>query len=152
MTNRTRGRHAKRRTLVWDEFDDASDAPAQQAETKDYPWLKPGYKGPTPPLDEYLAAEVEDSNVFWMIPCGHHQNLLDSAVEQRDNYREALDSANAEIERLQHELTRSKASAEAEQLRRQIEKFRYKVKWDIDMDNGTRRRVLAALDGETADD
>jgi hypothetical protein len=62
-------------------------------DVSEYPWLDPHDNGPTPPLDEYLAAEVEDSNVFWQIGCGHHQNLLDMAVEQRDE-------ARVEVERL----------------------------------------------------
>jgi hypothetical protein len=49
----------------------------------------------TPPLDEYLAAEENDGNIFWAIGCGHHQNLLDAAVEQLDEARDELKSLRA---------------------------------------------------------
>lgn len=36
---------------------------------------------PTPPLREFLSAYREDDNIWWMISCGHHQNLFEDAVE-----------------------------------------------------------------------
>lgn len=38
--------------------------------------------GPTPPFEEYLAEEKKDPNFWWRIACGHHQNLLDDAIER----------------------------------------------------------------------
>jgi len=52
----------------------------------------------TPPLDEYLAAEKEDGNIFWRIGCGHHENLLDAAVEQRDEARAEVDRLKAQVQ------------------------------------------------------
>jgi hypothetical protein len=34
----------------------------------------------TPSLEEFLAEEAKDSNFFWRIDSGHHQNLLDDAT------------------------------------------------------------------------
>ena len=38
--------------------------------------------GPTAPLAEFWSAYRKDDNLWWMIGCGHHQNLLDAAVEE----------------------------------------------------------------------
>lgn len=48
---------------------------------------------PTPPLDDFLATYAADDNLWWSIGCGHHQNLLDEAVER-------LEAARADNERL----------------------------------------------------
>lgn len=37
---------------------------------------------PTAPLDEFIAAYAEDDNWWWMLSCGHHQNLFEEAVER----------------------------------------------------------------------
>jgi hypothetical protein len=37
---------------------------------------------PTCSLDDFLPAYERDDNVWWMIECGHHQNLFDAAVER----------------------------------------------------------------------
>lgn len=47
--------------------------------------------GPTPSLDEYRALEKTDSNAFWRLDSGHHQNLLDAALEEIERLRTALD-------------------------------------------------------------
>jgi hypothetical protein len=46
--------------------------------------------GPTPSVDEFLVMQERDSNLWWRIGCGHHENLFDSAVEQRDALRAAI--------------------------------------------------------------
>lgn len=51
----------------------------------------------TPPLDEYLAAEKEEPNLFWMIPSGYQQNLLAEAVAQRDEARAEVDRLSAQV-------------------------------------------------------
>lgn len=40
------------------------------------------HNAPTPPLEEFLTAYYEDDNVFWQLASGHHQNLLDEAVDR----------------------------------------------------------------------
>ncbi len=47
----------------------------------------------TPTVDEYLEAEKRDRNLWWRISCGHHQNLFDQAVEERDVLRAKLQAA-----------------------------------------------------------
>lgn len=42
---------------------------------------------PTPPVDEFLATYADDDNIWWAIACGHHQNLFEAAVEDRDHWR-----------------------------------------------------------------
>ncbi|MCC3299353.1 hypothetical protein [Arthrobacter caoxuetaonis] len=44
----------------------------------------------SPTLDEYRAMEGADSNIFWRLDTGDHQNLLDEAMEQVDGLKEAL--------------------------------------------------------------
>jgi hypothetical protein len=39
---------------------------------------------PTAPLDEFLAAYLDDDNWWWRISCGHHMNLFDEAIERID--------------------------------------------------------------------
>ena len=59
--------------------------------------------GPTPTLDEYRALEKADPNAFWRLDCGHHQNLLDAA----------LDATQAEVERLRTMLGMERSAMEA---------------------------------------
>jgi hypothetical protein len=33
-------------------------------------------------LDEFIEKEKDDSNLFWKLNCGEHQNLLDEAIER----------------------------------------------------------------------
>jgi hypothetical protein len=37
---------------------------------------------PTAPLDEFLAAQEDDPNLWWRVSCGHHENLFDEAVDR----------------------------------------------------------------------
>lgn len=60
-------------------------------------WLAADYEGPTPSLEELLKEYERDDNVFWRLEAGHHQNLLETAVNQlaearteRDDYRDPL--------------------------------------------------------------
>lgn len=39
---------------------------------------------PTPSLADFLQVYDEDDNVWWRLSCGHHQNLLDEALERLD--------------------------------------------------------------------
>lgn len=39
-------------------------------------------QAPTAPLDDFIEATSEDSNLWWRIDCGHHQNLLEEAVDR----------------------------------------------------------------------
>lgn len=51
----------------------------------------------TPPVDAFLEAYNAADNIWWMIECGHHQNLFEAAVDERDALR-------AEVARLREEL------------------------------------------------
>lgn len=53
-------------------------------------WARSGYEGPTPPLAEFEAAYAEDDNLWWRTDDGHHQNLFEAALEERDELRERL--------------------------------------------------------------
>lgn len=33
------------------------------------------------PLRDFIAGEKKDPNLFWRLECGHHQNLLDEAID-----------------------------------------------------------------------
>lgn len=37
---------------------------------------------PTAPLADFIAAYAEDSNWWWRIACGHHENLFDAALDR----------------------------------------------------------------------
>lgn len=39
-------------------------------------------KAPTPSLREFLAEYEGNSNLWWRIGCGHHQNLFDDAIDE----------------------------------------------------------------------
>lgn len=47
-------------------------------------------RGCSPTLDQYRAMEAADSNIFWRLATGGHQNLLDEAMDQIDGLKEAL--------------------------------------------------------------
>lgn len=38
-------------------------------------------QAPTPPLADFLRVYAEDPSVYWRLSSGHHQNLLDEAVD-----------------------------------------------------------------------
>ena len=40
-------------------------------------------QAPTAPLAEFIDEYEHDDNVWWMIACGHHQNLFEAAIEER---------------------------------------------------------------------
>lgn len=44
----------------------------------------------TPSLAEYRKMEEKDSNLFWRLDCGHHQNLLDEAIDLLDEANDKL--------------------------------------------------------------
>lgn len=44
----------------------------------------------TPSLDDFKAMEAYDPNVFWRLDCGHHQNLLEAALDEIDDLRAAV--------------------------------------------------------------
>lgn len=41
-------------------------------------------QAPTAPLNDFLAAMAIDDNWWWRIASGHHLNLFEAAVEERD--------------------------------------------------------------------
>lgn len=43
--------------------------------------------GPTAPLSEFVAAYERDDNIWWVVGCGHHQNLFDAAIEEIERLR-----------------------------------------------------------------
>ena len=45
----------------------------------------------TAPLDEFLADYAEDDNLWWRIASGHHMNLFDAAVDERQTERALAD-------------------------------------------------------------
>ena len=44
-------------------------------------------------LEQFRAMEEYDRNVFWRLDCGHHQNLLDAALEHLDVLTRAPEEA-----------------------------------------------------------
>lgn len=40
---------------------------------------------PTPSLDDFRTVYDVDDNVWWLLNCGHHQNLLDEALARLDD-------------------------------------------------------------------
>ena len=65
-------------------------------------WLRKIETGtaPTPPLHEYLQWEEYDSNLPWRIDKGHLVNLLEAAVESRDDAVEHLRQARVRLHTL----------------------------------------------------
>lgn len=65
---------------------------------RDYVWAdhEPDQWPYTPPLDVWIALEERDPHLFWKTPTGHHQNLLDSAVEQIKELRAQLEARGPE--------------------------------------------------------
>lgn len=60
---------------------------------------------PTPRLAEFRAAEAEDSNAFWRLESGDHQNLLDQAIEQIDALAAELAEERAAHEKFVEDLS-----------------------------------------------
>lgn len=46
----------------------------------DYDWDR----SPTPPLDAVITALEADRNLWWVMGCGHHENLFDAAVDRME--------------------------------------------------------------------
>lgn len=46
--------------------------------------------GATVSLEQWAVMEKLNRNVFWMVDCGHHQNLLDKALERIEELEEVL--------------------------------------------------------------
>jgi hypothetical protein len=79
--------------------------------------------GPTAPLDAFVAEYEADDNIWWVIGCGHHQNLFDEAVER-------MLAAEVEVERWkrgtrvlvqEHNREMAEQRAEVERLRALLE-------------------------------
>ena len=43
--------------------------------------------GPTAPLDAFVAEYEKDDNIWWVVGCGHHQNLFEAAVAEVERLR-----------------------------------------------------------------
>lgn len=56
---------------------------------------------PTPPLADFLDAYHRDDNLWWMLGSGHHQNLFEEAVAERDVERARADKMCTERDGLQ---------------------------------------------------
>ena len=54
----------------------------------------------TPSLAEFLEWCEDDDNIWWEIGCGHHQNLLLAALDERDEAREEVRILRADLGRL----------------------------------------------------
>ena len=66
-------------------------------------WMDMNYGGPTPSLAEFLVEYEKDNNVFWMLPSGHHQNLLEEALQRLLETRVLLErylAATGEVQAL----------------------------------------------------
>lgn len=50
---------------------------------------------PTPSLETFVEAEKQDPNLWWRIGCGHHQNLLDQALDR-------IEALQLRVETLRH--------------------------------------------------
>lgn len=50
----------------------------------------PWENDPTPSVEEYLAEEERDPNLWWRIACGHHQNLFEEAVERMQEQEQKI--------------------------------------------------------------
>ena len=55
---------------------------------------------PTPPLDEFLREYEADDNIWWVMECGHHQNLFEAAVERMEEAEERATKAEQLLARI----------------------------------------------------
>lgn len=55
---------------------------------------------PTPSVGEFQAAYESDSDLWWRIDCGHHQNLFDAALAERDAALLRAGAAEAVVSRV----------------------------------------------------
>jgi hypothetical protein len=72
--------------------------------------------GPTAPLDAFVAEYEADDNIWWVIGCGHHQNLFDEAVER-------MLAAEVEVERLRAQRDRRDLLSAYDEQRAEIERW-----------------------------
>lgn len=67
---------------------------------------------PTPPIEDFAIAMTIDPNVFWMLSCGHHMNLLEASIEEATKHMAraatAIHDANETILHLQKELAKAR--------------------------------------------
>ena len=61
-------------------------------------------KQPTPTWERFEELQKQDSNLWWRIGCGHHENLYDSAVAVIEQLRADRDKWLAEARRIAVEL------------------------------------------------
>lgn len=54
--------------------------------------------GPTMPLDEFIEKEKEMSKLFWYLDSGHHQNLLDEAIERMQAAESTIKRVNKHLD------------------------------------------------------
>ena len=47
--------------------------------------------GATVSLEQWAEMEKHNRNAFWMIDCGHHENLLDKALERIEELERGAD-------------------------------------------------------------
>lgn len=64
--------------------------PVDPADTARYRELMEAAAAQTPTLEDFLAMEAVDPNVFWRLDCGHHQNLLEAAIDDIEKLRTVL--------------------------------------------------------------
>lgn len=89
----------------------------------------------TPTLDEYMAST--DSNAFWRLSAGDHQNLLDEAIDRMAEARRERDIAHgclegtaaacdeARLERSEFKAQLDAARAALREACQQVESFMY---------------------------
>lgn len=69
--------------------------------------------GPTMPLSDYIEMEKADSNLFWRLDSGHHQNLLDEAIELIEESDAAMRTAADVIRAKEALLSQAEARIES---------------------------------------
>jgi len=74
----------------------------------DYDWEH----GPTPPLDQVLAALTRDHNLWWRIPSGHHENLFDEATDRIATLGSTVERVMALADELDHDAFRPERGRE----------------------------------------
>lgn len=64
---------------------------ADAAEFEDWDTVDPDYWPYTPPLDIWEELEKKHPHIFWKVSSGHHQNLLDDALEKIHQLKHQLE-------------------------------------------------------------
>lgn len=70
------------------------------------------FTGATPPLDEFLTEYNQDDNIWWVIGCGHHQNLFEDAADRMQRSEAERDRRHEEAVRYLTERNLERARAE----------------------------------------